>query len=239
MAKKTVKQDDDFQGSPAPELDKADLGALHRLAAAGDEGGDDDWEPGSNEPAPEEKKKPGRPKKDKEPPKPRGPRKVLEIRAGSIKKDIFCHFAYDHNLAPTITNEIEVKSEIPVHDDMRIAFKQLAPHLAMIFGGLTLEEVNDIDMEDQEDENLIRLRKFEVSSFYLDKYDELEAVILIGTEELPTGIAFLTTPAIQFVNSKYEHAAALRASIDDALFEIEEYLHGRKRADDKQLKMAL
>ena len=250
MAKKTIKQSEEFEGSPAPDLDKADIGSLHRLAAGGDEGGDDDeegdqdWDPNMGDGLPtdapeKDKKKPGRPAKPKEPPKEKKPRKIIEVRAGSLKKEIFCHYTYDHNLGPAMSNEVSIKSEVPVDDDLRIAFKQLVPHLAIIFQRMTLEEINGIDANDQKDPAMLKLLTFSVDGFYLDKYDDEEGVVLIGTEKLPTGLANLITPPIRFVGSRYEHAGSLRVVLDQVIYEIEEYLHGRKRADDKQLNLGL
>lgn len=207
---------------------------------------DDDWNPDKQTDAPAgepaEKKKPGRPKKEKPEVKPRQT-KPIEIRTGALVNTLFCTFIYDHNLAPTISNKIKVESEIPVHDDLRSAFKQLAPHLAVIFGAMELDDLNKIQVDRQPGEEadpvLVNLNRFEVSEFKLEKYVEEETVILIGTEELPTGFAKLVTPPIRFVNSKYAHARELREAIDIVIFEIEEYLHGRKRAQDPQLELPL
>lgn len=240
MSKETTNQE-----GPGPELSKAELGDIHRLAVQGgndtEDDTTDDWDPAAEKPAQEEEKKkgkPGRPKKEKPAPAPRQT-KPIEIRAGALNKEIFCNFIYDHNLAPTITNEIKVKSEIPVHDDLRNAFKQLVPHLAIIFGRMTMEEVAGISPGNQEDPALMKLFLFDVTEFFLDGYGDEESVVLVGTEKLPTGEAKLTTPDIRFFGSKYGHATDLRLRIDEVITEIEEYLHGRKRADDPQLSLGL
>lgn len=152
---------------------------------------------------------------------------------------MFCHFDYDHNLGMGISNEIGVKSEIPIHEDMRIAFRQLVPHLAMIFGTLTIDQINGIVPGDEHDLTLLALRKFEIAGFTLDNYDESLGIILFGSEELPTGTAQLQTPMIRFYQSKYEHAETLRAALDTCIFEVEEYLHGRKRGDSQQMTLSL
>lgn len=239
MAKAARKVDDD-NFPPPPDLKPHELGELNRAAADGDEGGgnddedddDQDWQP-SEAPATEVKNKPGRPKKEKEPAKPRDT-KPIEIRAAAIKKDMFCHFTYDHNLGLGISNEINVKSEVPVHDDLRNAFRQLVPHLAMIFGALTLDEINAMKPGDDKDHTLLALRKFQIEGFTLDNYDESEGVSLYGSEELPTGTASLETPMIRFFEKRYIHSGALRGALDGCIFEVEEYLHGRKRGDQAQ-----
>ena len=240
MAKQVKKVDDDTL-PPPPDLKSHELGELHRKATSGDEGGGngegDDWEPDSEPTTDGEKKKPGRPKKLKETKPPRET-KPIEIRAASIVKDMFCHFKYDHNLGLGITNDMGNKSGVPIHDDMRVAFKQLVPHLAMIFGALTIEEVNSIKPGDENDPTLLILHKFQVTGFVLDEYDESEGVTLIGSEELPSGLAGLDTPIIRFMEARYDHGDALRSAIDLCIFEVEEYLHGRKRGDQTQTSLA-
>lgn len=257
MAKNKPVKDFDIYSEP-PNLKPHELGELSRKAAAGDEGGanefdgnfgvpmdpltvplteaNQDWQPGNDE-KPEEKKKPGRPKKEKTPPKPPRQTKPIEIRAAAIKKDIFCHFTYDHNLGLGITNEIGVKSEVPIHDDLHVVFRQLVPHLAMIFGALTIDQINSIQPGIEDDPTLLILRKFQIEGFSLDNYDESEGIVLYGSEELPTGTASLETPMIRFFQSRYEHSDALRTALDACIVEVEEYLHGRKRGDQDQLQL--
>jgi len=217
-----------------PELSMDDV---HENARLADIGGADN-SGNSDDDEPKEKRKRGRPpgKKEPEAAAPRM-RKPVEIRAGALKDKIFCSFAYDHNLSPTATNEVRIKSEVPVHPDMVEAFKKFIPHMAIIFQGIRQEDLDGDLPQDEHDPIFIKLASYDVTAFKLEEYDDAEAIILIGSESLPTGEARLETPPIKFANSKYSNAGELRIVTDDVLFEIEEYLNGRKKAEDIQTSL--
>ncbi len=217
-----------------------DVNENARLAEAGgsDNSGnsDDDDIDLIDEDEPKIKRGRGRPPKSKEleAAAPRM-RKPIEIRSGLLKDKIFCTFTYDHNLSPTATNACKIASEVPIHPDMAEAYKAFIPHLAIIFQGIRQE---DLDLEhlpqDEHDPIFIKLSTYDVTAFKLVEYDDAEAIILIGSESLPTGEARLETPPITFSSSRYSLAGELRIVTDAIIFETEEYLHGRKKADDVQ-----
>lgn len=182
-----------------------------------------------------EKKKRGRQKK--EPPPPRE-KKVIEVRGGKLK-DIFCHYEYDHNLSPTVTNGNSVESEVPCHPDLIAAFKKFEPHLAIIFGDINQDyhEGADANKLGERDPIRLALQNWKVTKFKLVEYGDEEGIIISGSIDMVTGNAPLNTPIITFLNSKYDLADELRVVTNEVIFEIEEYLHGRKKAADNQLKM--
>lgn len=183
-----------------------------------------------------EKKKKGRPKREAPPPRERKP---IEIRSGLLK-GIFCHFDYDHSLAPNVTNGMFCESEVPAHMDLINAFKKFEPHLAIIFGAINKDyhlgaAANGLDLE--RDPIALELTNWKVHKFELVKYGDEEGIIFSGTLELATGIAQMKTPLITFLNSKYDLGGELRKVADQVIFEIEEYLHGRKKMAETQIKM--
>lgn len=221
-----------------PDLTMDDVNENGRLAEAGGpdlDGDGTDIQDDDQDETPK-KKKAGRPPKKKEL-EAAAPRttKPIEIRAGALKDDIYCHFSYDHNLAPSVQNKIGIKSEVLIHPDMTEAFARLNPHLALIFRGIREEDLDMDDLpKDERDPIFIKLKEYTVNGFKLIEYGDEESVVLIGSEELPTGPAHLETPQIYFTNSKYSEAGRLRLDLNALIFEIEEYLHGRKKADDLQ-----
>lgn len=223
-----------------PDLKDSEVGEIHRLAAAGDnETTDSDWDPGS-ESSPLDEKKNKKEKKKSPEPKTQRPRQPIEIRAGKIHKEIFCHFTYDQNFTNFVSNDMTCKSGIPIHEDMRPAFNRLIPHLAAIFEEIDGDQFLTATQWDPEDKPLdlaALIASFSIIGFRLEEYDEEETIVLIGERLLECGPAKLETPPILFSNSVYAHIQELRIDIDAVIYEILEYLHGRKRAPEAQLDM--
>lgn len=231
--------------TPAPpDLKKSDLGEIHRLAAGGDETEDVDWEPGqATELIPLDKRKPKKEKPPKEV-KTQRPRQPVEIRSGKIHKTIFCHFTYDQNFPNFVSNEVLMKSGVPIHEDMKPAFDRFVPHLALIFQEIDDEQFlatqpfSDGTPPTQPPIALLALLgDFTISAFRLEEYDEEEAIVLMGERTLEAGPAKLETPPIFFTGANYKRAKELRIITDGVIFEILEYLHGRKRAPETQLDL--
>lgn len=232
---------------PPPDLKPSDLGEIHRLAAGDDDDDtqDDDWEPAKElvvlDSAKIKKEKKEKPPKEVKTQRPRQP---IEIRSGKIHKLIFCHFTYDQNFPNFVSNEVLCKSGIPIHEDMRPTFDRLLPHLALIFQEIDDEQFlatqpfNDGTPPTQPPIALLALlSEFSISAFRLEEYDEEEAIVLMGERTLEAGPAKLETPPIFFTGANYKRAKELRVATDAVIFEILEYLHGRKRAPEAQLDL--
>jgi hypothetical protein len=166
-------------------------------------------------------------------------KKPIEIRAASIRDGMFCHYSYDHTVAANTTNDVSIKSSVPIHDDMRDAFKKLNAHLAVICEEITIQEVGDIDNLPYGDDHPLnkKINAFTVASFKIDGKEEKEGVILLGFKQLSTGdFLKLEAPKIKW-SAGYQFINELRVAIHDCTIEVEEYMKG-KQAPPAQQELA-
>lgn len=157
-------------------------------------------------------------------------KKPIDIRSATVKDGMFCHYSYDHTVAANTTNDISVKSSVPIHDDMRNAFHKLYAHLAVICEEITVQEIGDIDNLPFGDDHPLNIKigAFTVSSFRLDGKEEKEGVILIGWKRLSTGdLLKLEAPKIKW-SAGYHFINELRVAIHDCIAEVEEYMKGKQ-----------
>lgn len=166
----------------------------------------------------------------------------VTITGGHIKDDMFCHYSYSKEVAEGITDKVNWKSQLPVHDDMKTAFRSLNPHLAVI-----CEEVHNLEIKDIEKVPVCpsdvhisdfekslegidkKLYAFVVSGVQFDGNGENEGVILIGKKTLSTGDSVqLTTPKITWDGSSYYFINELRVAAAELASEIMAYMEGKQ-----------
>lgn len=165
-------------------------------------------------------------------------RKPIEVRAAQLKDEMFCHYTYDHTVAPNTTNEVKCKSAVPIHKHLSAAFARLNPHLAVICDEITKEEIGDIDAlpTDKDDELFIKISPFTVAAFKLDGIDATEGVYLIGQKKLSDGDYLKMEAPKKRWDSSYPFINELRMAIMDIVHEVELYMGG-KQAPKQQLSM--
>ncbi|MVT11349.1 hypothetical protein [Chitinophaga tropicalis] len=171
----------------------------------------------------------------------------IEIRAGYLKDNMFCHYEYDHTVAANTTDNIKRKSQVPVHEDMITAFSDLDVHLAVIWKEINPEEIKDIDnlpelIEDLDlddpgqDKLAVMLSKFSVNAFKIVGSGENEGVVLIGQKQLDNyENGKLETPVVKW-QSDYPFVNELHVAVFNAVEEIEQYMQG-KQAPPKQQEL--
>lgn len=166
----------------------------------------------------------------------------VTITGGHLKDDMFCHYSYTMEVADGITDNINRKSQRPIHDDMKSAFRKLNPHLAVICEEVHNLEIKDIELvpvrpQDQpldEWEKKLdgidkKLYAFVVSGIQFQGTGENEGVVLIGKKKLSTGDwVELTTPRIVWETSSYYFLNELRIAADDVAEEIKQYMEGKQ-----------
>jgi hypothetical protein len=170
-------------------------------------------------------------------------KKEIEIRAAHLRSGMFCTYSFDHNLPGSVTSGVTWKNALPVHDDLRNAFKKLYVHLAVICEEIQPDEIDGItdiqeyDPEHHKEGSLEhRISFFNVHSWRLDGEYEKEGVILSGEKRLSTGEYLkLETPKKSW-HSKYVFIDELHLAIHDCIVEVEEY-HKGKRAPDRQQEL--
>lgn len=173
--------------------------------------------------------------------------KQIEIRTGTLKDNMFCHYGYDHTVAANTTDSVTRKSQVPVHDDLIASFRDMNVHLAIVCEEIHPDDITDIDnlpeldldpelTEEDQDPLALKLSRFTVSSFKVVGNGENEGVILTGQKRLSTNdYVKLETPVVKW-HSDYAFVNELHVAIFNAVEEIEQYMNG-KQAPQRQMEM--
>lgn len=160
----------------------------------------------------------------------------IRIVSGTLR-GLFCTFKYEHEVQPETTDVVTIKSGLPVHEDLKAAFKALNPHLAVICEEVEANDVPDIENipEISGEEGSVNdpiaemLSRFAVASFTISGTGENESITLSGSKRLSTGdTVSLTTPSIELEGTQYQFVNELRIAIDNVVSEIEEYKNGKR-----------
>ncbi len=171
----------------------------------------------------------------------------IQIKKATIKSSIFLAYNYTQT-ADNIENQINTKSDAPIHEDLRRAFMCLTPHLAYICEEITKEKADKlIDIMDNEwslddeseyyNEELHEFfRKFQTEGFEISGSGEKEGVKIIGAKLLDTNKAISLTTPKQSYEAEYPFSVALSETVEDCRMEVYEYFKG-KQAPSQQTEM--
>lgn len=188
-----------------------------------------------------------------------------EIRGATLKDD-FCNYTYELKNGPTAGDSVKRSGASIVHDDLKVVFAKLKPHLAVICEEIEHTKINDIAEYEQlvADKELFEIQKrkgelsdeaielqekkkqtgtekkvlqFFVTSFSLDGAGENESIRLIGIKRLSTGEDLeLKTPKIKWEGA-YQFRDELRVVVGDIIHEVEEYMGGKAAPKFVQAEM--
>lgn len=119
------------------------------------------------------------------------------------------------------------------HPDLKLAFENMACHLAIMTGYVLPSQVKDITNPKEE-----LFESFHVTSFSLGGTDDMPGVVVSGHKKLPNGkTVTLNTPFTLFNESeqtRYQFMDDLEERLERVKNEIIIYMKGEKRADDPQ-----
>lgn len=115
-----------------------------------------------------------------------------------------------------VQNENSKKCGNLVHEDMRLAFKALSGHLALL---CDTREAVDLDLND--DEHAAKVDKLFVTGFSIGGSDDAEGVTLIGGKKLANGkVLNLVAPFQKYEDDEYPYAEALFNDVRLCLDEV-------------------
>lgn len=155
-------------------------------------------------------------------------RKVKILKA-KIKDELFLEGKISEELPGHSKKTSTFECTVPVHDDLKNAFKNLTGHLAVICSQLKVkrgESIDDLDVE-----------KFQVRGFTISGNDENEGVTISGSMEGMYGTVNLNSPFTKWDDVEYPFVSELAEDVQAAVYEVEQYLFEGKRAPEKQLAM--
>lgn len=156
--------------------------------------------------------------------------KAVEITGALRKGDLFCWYGFRQEIAKEQYNTVpSVRSDRPMHEDLRFAFDALTIHLPIILQELKPEDVPDINASitgmKLSNENQELLDLFKVIGIEIDP-DE-KSVSLIGRKSLALGLLPIKTPFVRFAGT-YPFAMELNITVDRLVKEVELYIEGKQ-----------
>lgn len=163
-------------------------------------------------------------------------RSGIDIRSAELVDQMFCNYKYKHTVGVGTVNTVSTKSEVPVHHDLVAAFRRLDAHLALICEEIEVNLIGD-DIESISHQSTSdTVGQFTVTKLALDGSEDGYCVIISGLKQLSTGESIkLETPKIA-IDASYPFATQLGSTVQDCLFEVEEYMRG-KQADNPQQEL--
>jgi hypothetical protein len=160
--------------------------------------------------------------------------KAIEIKSARLKEG-FCNYSYEMMTGPTAGDSVNRSGASIIHDDMRVAFAKLKPHLAMICEEVDAAKITDISdyesldvLEDYKKNSIeAKVVQFTVTGIQLEGSGENESVQLTGVKRLSTlEDLHLKTPRVKWEGA-YPFVHELRAIIDELKSEVEQYMNGK------------
>jgi len=153
----------------------------------------------------------------------------VKIKKAKIKDELFLEVEFNEDLPGHCKKDTKLTSTIPVHQDLKDAFRKLHVHLAILCDEVTAPKKKDFDTAEFSD--------FDVRGFSISGNDDSEGVTLSGYKEGKYGIVNLNSPFTKWESSEYPFTSELSENIEKALYEVDQYLFNGKRAPEKQLEM--
>lgn len=156
--------------------------------------------------------------------------KPVEITGALRKGDLFCWYGFRQEIAKEQYNTVpSVRSDRPMHEDLRFAFDAITIHLPFILQELPMDAMPGINAGitgaslSAETQELLDL--FKVFGIEIDP-DE-NSVSIIGRKSLALGFLPIKTPFIKF-DGPYDHALELRILCDRLVEEVKLYIGGKQ-----------
>lgn len=166
----------------------------------------------------------------------------VSIKKATIRGSLFLNFEFDQTDGD-VKNNIKTSCDAPIHDDLRLKFRQLIPFFCHITEEITDEKViadaikspEDyvFDFENAKSQVFFKYRVFE---FSIKESKGFETLTLSGSKQLQNHqeITFSTPPIDLESSDKY--MSDLRGVIEELKAEVLAYMQG-KQAPKAQLDM--
>jgi len=155
---------------------------------------------------------------------------TFEITSAKTKGDLFCHYGYRIPIGKDSFDTGTVKSERPMHDDLKKAFSDFTVHLPMILQDLKPGDIEDVNsgvnnFKGVEGLALIML-KYTLLGVDIDM--DNNKVSLIGAKQLDLGILPINTPYIPLSGGSYHYELELKMAVDALRHEVNLYIEGKQ-----------
>lgn len=177
----------------------------------------------------------------------------IEILKAKLRSDLFITATYSETSSGEVNN-VTKECGAPAHDDLRRAFRQLTPHLALIseqvrinYDGRKVDHGDESDAREKvmDPEELYTMSDadwkivtaMECMGFSIGGSGDSEGVTIIGRRDLSSGsVLNLTSPFTKF-QSDYSFTSELAELIETCKAEVYSYLFEGKHQPDAQMKI--
>lgn len=165
------------------------------------------------------------------------------IKKAGITSGLFLSYEFEQTDS-NVKNINKTKSDLPIHEDLRKAFRALIPHFVFICEEITDEviiekAINDYDsyLDSQDTSSYPEFFKYFVSDFTLAGKGDNIKLKISGSKSLESfeHISF-TAPEINLDSTKYKFVEDLKEAVDVLKHEVIAYMEG-KHAPKAQLEM--
>jgi len=165
------------------------------------------------------------------------------IKKAGIVSSLFLSYEFEQTDS-NVKNINKTRSDLPIHDDLRKAFRQLIPHFVFICEEITDETliekaINNYEdyLEDKETSLFPTFFKYYVSDFEIKGKGDAEKLKISGSKGLESfeTISF-TAPEIILDSTKYKFVEDLKETVELLKSEIIAYMEG-KHAPKQQTEM--
>lgn len=165
------------------------------------------------------------------------------IKKAGITSGLFLSYDFEQTDS-NVKNINKTKSDLPIHEDLRKAFRALIPHFVFICEEITDEAlieyaINNYEeyLDDKEASLHPEFFKYNVSDFELKGKGDAEKLKISGSKGLESfeSISF-TAPEIILDSTKYKFIEALKDTVEVLKQEVIAYMEG-KHAPKAQLEM--
>ena len=153
-------------------------------------------------------------------------RKIIKAKLNSQSLDIEMSETHETENGP-LTNIISMKCSGLVHDDLRVAFSNLALHMIVI---CDLRKADLIYKDSFESPEMSDFDDYRIKGFSIGGNDENEGAVLIGSRRFESGkVLNIVTPFTPFADAQdpYKFEEDLYNDMQAALYEVELYLAGK------------
>lgn len=165
------------------------------------------------------------------------------IKKAGIISSLFLSYEFEQTDS-NVKNIIKTSSDLPIHEDLRKAFRALIPHFVFICEEITDETIiesaiNNYEgyLENKETSLCPELFKYYVSDFTLAGKGDAIKLKISGSKLLESfGQISFTAPEILLNSTKYKFIEALKESVEVLKHEVIAYMEG-KHAPKAQLEM--
>jgi hypothetical protein len=134
---------------------------------------------------------------------------------------------FPENASP-ITNDVTKKSDQLIHEDLRVAFDKLKPHLVLICEQIESDSIQASKLDTSPMAYNGILDNVQISGFVIGG-DDNQGVTIIGSKNIDLGTLNIISPFVKY-DSDYQHGNELAIAIDACVYEVEQYLFEGKCA---------